>query len=192
MYHFVLLDNHTWYLKPETEQDVLDHFNKVMGREFRLGFEDRKEGTHIIKGINDSSKPEIMLNHPSNPWRIAVEMEERMKNQSWLGAADSLEKRTLQDRLKLQREGRTLYLSNNLTYFVPNDKNPMQVIDEVWKEELVYPSKYDFDSARCVLNLDGRWEVYIGDTQVRDEYGRTSWSIRSYAMEMARKFCNKI
>lgn len=192
MYHFVLLDNHTWYLKPETEQDVLDHFNKVMGREFRLGFEDRKEGTHIIKGINDPSKPEIMLNHPSSPWRIAVEMEERMKNQSWLGAADSLERRTLQDRLKLQREGRTLYLSNNLTYFVPNDKNPMQVIDEVWKEELVYPSKYDFDSARCVLNPDGRWEVYIGDTQVRDEYGRTSWSIKAYAMEMARKFCNKI
>lgn len=192
MYHFVLLDNHTWYLKPETEQDVLDHFNKVMGREFRLGFEDRKEGTHIIKGINDPSKPEIMFNHPSSPWRIAVEMEELMKNQSWLGAADSLERRTLQDRLKLQREGRTLYLSNNLTYFVPNDKNPMQVIDEVWKEELVYPSKYDFDSARCVLNTDGRWEVYIGDTQVRDEYGHTSWSIKSYAMEMARKFCNKI
>ena len=192
MYHFVLLDNHTWYLKPETEQDILDHFNKVMGREFRLGFEDRKEGTHIIKGINDPSKPEVFLNHPSSPWRIAVEMEERIKNQSWLEAANSLEQRTLQDRLKLQREGRTLYLSNNLTYFVPNDKIPRQIINEVWREELVYPGKYDFDSARCVQNSEGRWEVYIDDIQVRDEYGRTSWGIKSYAMEMARKFCNNI
>ena len=192
MYHFVLLDNHTWYLKPETEQDILDHFNKVMGREFRLGFEDRKEGTHIIKSINDPSKPAVFLNHPSSPWRIAVEMEERIKNQSWLEAANSLEQRTLQDRLKLQREGRTLYLSNNLTYFVPNDKIPQQIINEVWREALVYPGKYDFDSARCVQNSKGRWEVYIDDIQVRDEYGHTSWGIKAYAMEMARKFCNNI
>ena len=28
MYHFVLLDNHTWYLKPETEQKKKDAVRK--------------------------------------------------------------------------------------------------------------------------------------------------------------------
>lgn len=194
MYHFVLLDNRTWYLKPHTEQDILDHFNKVMAREFKLGFEDRKEGTHVIKGINDPSKPEIMMNHPSSPWRIAVEMEMAMKNQSWVEAADSLEKRTLQLRLQLLNDGRTVYLSNNLTFFVPNTNDPPLEINEVWKEELEYPTDkwgHDFDHAVCVRTDDGRWEVWIHGDKVRDEYGRDSWSIKAYAMEMARKYCNR-
>ena len=29
MYHFVKLENNTWYLQPHKEQDVIDHFNKV-------------------------------------------------------------------------------------------------------------------------------------------------------------------
>ena len=108
MYHFVKLDNNTWYLQPHKEQDILDHFNKIMRREFTDGFEDRKEGTYVIKGLRDPSKPEIMMNHASSPWRIAVETEERIKNQSWLEAACGLEEQTLQDRLQLLKDGRTL------------------------------------------------------------------------------------
>ena len=42
MYHFVKF-NKTWYLKPETLQDVIDHFIKICGREFKQGFDDFKD-----------------------------------------------------------------------------------------------------------------------------------------------------
>lgn len=193
MYHFVKLDNNTWYLQPHTEQDVLDHFNKVMRREFTDGLEDRKEGTHVIKSFLDPNKPEIVMNHPSSPWRIAVEMEESIKNQSWLEAACGLEERTLRDRLQLLKTGRTLMLANGLTYMSLSEKNPMRVIDEVWKDELVYPldaNQYDYDKVEYYQNAEGKWEARVDGVQVRNKYGKTSWSIKAYTKEVARKFCN--
>lgn len=193
MYHFVKLDNNTWYLRPHTEQDVLDHFNKVMRREFVDGFEDRKEGTYVIKGLKDPSKPEIMMNHASSPWRIAVEVEARIKNQSWLEASCELEEQTLRDRLQLLKAGRTLMLANGLTYMSLSEKSSMQVIDEVWKEELVYPlnaNQYDYDKVEYYQNAEGKWEARVDGVQVRSKFGRTAWTIKAYAKEVARKFCN--
>lgn len=46
MYHFVKF-NKTWYLKPETLQDVIDHFNKICGREFKEGFEDFRDNVRV-------------------------------------------------------------------------------------------------------------------------------------------------
>lgn len=192
MYHFVKLDNGTWYLRPHTEQDVLDHFNKVMRREFTDGFEDRKEGTCVIKGIQDPNKPGIIMNHPSSPWRIAVEVEERIKNQSWIEAACGLEEQTLHDRLQLLKAGRTLMLANGLTYMSLSEKNPLKVIDEVWKDELVYPldtDQHDYDKVEYYQNEKGRWSARVDGIRVRSETGRTEWSVKAYAKEVARRFC---
>lgn len=46
MYHFVKF-NKTWYLKPETLQDVIDYFNKICGREFKEGFEDFRDNVRV-------------------------------------------------------------------------------------------------------------------------------------------------
>ncbi len=192
MYHFVKLENNTWYLKPETVQDITDHFNKVMRREFVDGFEDRMEGTYVIKDFKDSSKPAIMMNHPSSQWRIAVEMEMHIKNMSWVSAASSLEDKTYQDRIQFFKKGKTLYLSNGLTYMIPNERNPMSILEEVWKDELVYPlntNQFDYDKVEY-REKDGKWEAWVDSVQVRSPYGRTSWSIKAYAKEVARKFCN--
>lgn len=193
MYHFVKLENNTWYLQPHTEQDILDHFNKVMRREFNDGFEDRKEGTCVVKDFDDPSKPAIIMNHPSSPWRIAVEMEEHIKNQSWLEAACGLEEQTLHDRLQLLKAGRILMLANGLTYMSLSEKNPMRVVDEVWKEELVYPldaNQHDYDKVEYYRNAEGKWEARVDGVQIRSKFGRTAWVIKAYAKEVARKFCS--
>ena len=64
MYHFVKF-NKTWYLKPESVQDIIDHFNKICGREFKEGFEiglkeAREEG--LEEGIvHGEKKAEIRI-----------------------------------------------------------------------------------------------------------------------------------
>lgn len=48
MYHFVKIDN-IWYLKPETKQDIIDHFNTIVKRCFEEGLKDRISSTHLWK-----------------------------------------------------------------------------------------------------------------------------------------------
>ena len=57
MYHFVkirfCLENKAyWYLKPECKQDIIDHFNKICGREFQEGFEDYINNVVVKKDHN--------------------------------------------------------------------------------------------------------------------------------------------
>lgn len=47
-YHFVKIAN-IWYLKPETKQDIVDHYNIILKREYEEGFKDRKSSTHLYK-----------------------------------------------------------------------------------------------------------------------------------------------
>lgn len=193
MYHFAKLDNNTWYLIPHTDQDVLDHFNKVLKREFIDGLEDKREGTYVRKDPCNPDKSWVMLNHPSSHMRIAVEARQYVTGESWVEAATRLEDMTLQDRMKMLEQGKTLFLSNGLTYLTLNEKNPMQIVDETWKDELVYPlnkGQYDYDKVEYYQNADGRWEARVGDVQVIDKRGRSSWSIKAYAKEMARCFCD--
>ena len=72
MYHFVKF-NDTWYLKPEKLEDVIDHFKKFCGREFKEGFEDYRNNS-VIRTSYDGTKYRDSKNHSSSVWRYAVEM----------------------------------------------------------------------------------------------------------------------
>ena len=66
-YHFVKFQN-TWYLKPESVQDIIDHFKKICGREFKDGFEDFVDNTVIAK------------DHKGNPYRWSKPFKVSMEN----------------------------------------------------------------------------------------------------------------
>ena len=90
MYHFVKF-NKTWQLKPETLQDVIDHFNKICGREFKEGFEDFRDNVRVETSSVDGLKYLYSRNHSSSHWRNEVELEIQIKDQTWLESACSLE-----------------------------------------------------------------------------------------------------
>ena len=191
MYHFVKLENNTWYLKVESEQDILDHVNITLRREFNQGFADLKEGMHVF--VSPSGQVNTVINHPSSKWRIAVELEMKMKGQSYLEAANNLETKTINDRLELFRKGREVYLSNGLTYLIMNDKNRMEIIDEKWSDILRYPvdeGKHDFDKVEIRRLENGKWGAWVDGIRIKSEYGTDEWSIKAYAIEIARKFCS--
>ena len=60
MYKFVKIqrkgsnDGH-WYFKPESEEQVVEHFNKIFGSEIRDGVHDHFEHSHLIL---DKSEPD--------------------------------------------------------------------------------------------------------------------------------------
>ena len=186
MYHFVKINN-IWYLKPESLNDVVEHFNKVCGREFEQGFNDFKDNTIVTKGYD--GKPYLdSKNHSSSVWRNAVELEMQIKGKGWLETATSLEERTYKDRIKRFLSGKPIYLMNSLGYS-PFIEHP-EYDEEKWCETLEYPFEYNYNDVRFIQWKDGcHWYAKIGNVDICDKWGNYKSRDKYYMMEVAKKWC---
>jgi len=181
MYHFVKFNN-TWYFKPETLEDVIEHFKKFCGREFEQGFNDFKDNT-IIKEDYNGEKYIYSKNHSSSHWRNAVELTMRIKDQSWLEVACSLEDKTYKDRIKRFIDGKPMFFTDGLPYYPPIDWPEYN--EEVWKDELEFPYEYNFENVRFIQWPGGRhWYAKLGNIDIVDKYGYQKWNDKYYAMEV--------
>ena len=182
MYHFVKY-NSIWYLKPESKQDIIDHYNTILLREYKEGFKDRISSTHLCKN------GDIYIEHPTTPWAKAVEMYMCASNMPWAMAAHKLETEMINNNLNMFANGRPLHLSNGLTSFIPNTTIKYQ--DECWKYELDYPEPehYTDKDIRYIQWKDGsHWYVKIGKYDVVDENGNQKWNTRNEAINAAYSF----
>lgn len=186
MYHFVKFNN-TWYLKPETLEDVIEHFKKFCGREFEQGFNDFKDNTMIKEDYN-GEKYLYSKNHSSSHWRNVVELIMSSSGESWLKTACSLEERTYKDRIKRFLDGKPMFFTDGLPYCPPIEWPEYD--EEVWKEELEFPYEYNFEDVRFIQWPGGRhWYAKLGNIDIVSEYGEQKWNDKYYAMEVAKKWC---
>lgn len=187
MYHFVKYNN-IWYLKVETKQDIIDHYNIILKREYEEGFNDRKSSIHPCKNGY------VYIEHPTTPWAKAVEIYMQVWNMSWVMAANKLETEMINTRLNMFNNARPLHLSNGLTTFVHNDtliNGTIKYQDECWKDTLEYPEPehYTENDIRYIQWKDGsHWYVKIGKYDVVDENGNQKWNTRNEAINAAYKF----
>jgi len=187
MYHFVKFNN-TWYLKPESIQDIVDHFNKICGREFEQGFNDFKDNVSVRKSPIDGHPYLYSRNHSVSHWRNVVELEMKFKDKSWLDAACSLEAETYKDRIERFLKGKLEYFTDGLAYYPPI-KEPTYD-EEIWKEDLIYPVDYNYDEVRFIQWPDGiHWYAKIGNIDICDKYGNYKARDKYYMMEVAKKWC---
>lgn len=185
-YHFVKFGN-TWYLKPESTQDIIDHFQKICGREIKDGVEDYFNNMVLVPGI-DGKPYWFSKNHSSSVWRNAVEQLAGLKCQTYLQCGNTLENETLQDRLRFFLEGRFIYLRDGLPYYIGMEIPEYD--EEVWSDELVYPYEYNYDDVRFLQWPNGiHWYAKIGGMDIVDKYGNQKWRDKSYAIEIAKRFC---
>ena len=187
MYHFVKFNN-TWYLKPENVQDIIDHFEKICGREFKEGFEDYKNNV-IVKKDHNGEPYLYSINHSSSVWRNAVELcEMKLKGLNWLDGATSLEKRTFEDRINMFNKVKAIYFMDSLPYYCANVHPTYE--DEVWKKTFEYPYEYQYDDCRFIQWPEGRhWYAKCGNIDIVDKYGNQKWSDKSYAQKIAKEWC---
>ena len=103
MYHFVKIAN-IWYLKVESKQDIMDHYNIILKREYEEGLKDRISSTHLCEN------GKLYIEHPTTPWAKAIETFMHVWNMSWVMTANKLETVMINDRLNMFDNGRPLYL----------------------------------------------------------------------------------
>lgn len=183
-YHFVKFDG-VWHLKPETVQDIINHFNTVIKDKFVEGFEDYKKSIHVCKRYDGT--PWIYRAHPETDWNAAVTLLAGVKGLSWFEAAHELENKTYNDRIK--HFGKSpMYLSNGLAYSTPKEEPDYQ--DEQWLDEIMYPiSEFDPNRVRYIQWPGGKhWYAKIDNYDVVDQHGNQKWNTQEEAEKAVRRW----
>lgn len=185
-YHFVKFNN-VWYLKAESVQDVIDHFNTIIKDTFVEGFKDYKRSIKICK--NPDGTPWIYRAHPETDWNNAVTIMATVKGQSWMEAAHELENKTYNDRIwYAENKKGHLYLSNGLPYAPLKEEPKYQ--DEQWLDEIMYPvSEFDPERVRYIQWEGGKhWYAKVDQYDVVDQYGNQKWDTKEEAEKAVRRY----
>jgi len=200
MYKFVRIKekndtkaNGTWYFKPNSIKQVIEHFNIVFGKEIKAGIRDKMNAN--------------WAKHPDTAWRYAVDLTCNAKGMGWdchgmpwLEEAIKLENTVIQGRIKDFENGLDFYLANGVQEFIPSwDK--YEIVEEIEKDLLEYPliALVHFEDVRYMkwdmpdLNIKGvHWYAKIGNEDVRDKNGNMKWNTKEEAEEAARWFCQEL
>lgn len=200
-YHFVKIrrkggsEKGTWYFHPQTEEQLIEHFKKVMGAEIKAGMDDWVKSSHKIA---DSSKPEgywMYHAHPVTPWSRVVTSMLELEGGTFLEMSLKLENEVINNRLHNFRCGKDLYLDNGVveTRMLDDD----EVVGECYKDELVYPveAQIHLEDVRYMqwnmpdLNIKGtHWYAKIGNTDIVDKDGNMKWNTKAEAEKAAEWF----
>lgn len=200
-YHFVKIkrkggnENGCWYFHPQTEEQLLEHFKKVIGGEIKAGIDDWVKSSHKIA---DSSKPEgywVYHAHPVTPWSRVVTSLLEIEGGTFLDASVKLENQLLNQRVSTFRRGKDMYLDNGVveTRLLSDD----EIVEERYEDNLIYPveTHVRLEDVRYMqwnmpdLNIKGtHWYAKIGKTDIVDKDGNMKWDTKEEAEKAAEWF----
>ena len=164
-----------WYFKPESVDDVMEHWNKYVCASFKSGVKDVFENT--IRQAEGK-----ITQHSHSCWAKTVEEINALKNEPIWKTASDIEKELLRFRLELMRKGEEFYLSEELTVFMLTE-GITEIVDEVYSDTLEYPiRKYKIEDVRYIKWVGGvHWYAKVGGTDIVDKQGNQKWNTREEA-----------
>lgn len=197
-YHFVKIapvnksTNGLWYFKPHSIEQVVEHFNKIFGKEISAGIHDKMSAG--------------WAKHPDTAWRYAVDAICHVKGYgwdchglTWIEEATKLENTVLQGRIKDFTSGVDFYLANGVQEFILWDR--YEIVEEYYSDELEFPliEQFHFEDVRYMkwdlpdMKIKGvHWYAKIGNEDIRDKDGNMKWNTKEEAEEAARWFCQEM
>lgn len=114
----------------------------------------------------------------------------KLKQQTVLETSITLEEKTMQDRIEMLEKYGKIYLNRNGTYKPPDNND--EIVEEVEKEELIYPEDEVFYTQNDIriINWDGGKHFYakVGDLDVVDKNGNQKWNTWKEARSHAWDF----
>lgn len=188
-----------WYFKPQSEEQVKEHFKTVFGREIKDGVRDRFEGTHLIEDKNEPDGFWVYNEHPTTPWARAVEPIMALLGCSWIEAATHLENQVINNRITDFRKGEDMFFDNGVvqTFLVEGD----EIVDEIEKDTLEYPieAQHSLEDVRYMqwnmpdLPTKGtHWYAKVGRLDIKDKDGNMKWDTKAEAEKAAKWFIKQL
>ena len=195
-YHFVkFTEDGLWYLKPECLEDVKEHFEKIFGQEI-------KEGTReYIESTVTDDEGNVQHQKPITPWNSMVSIANDVYKDSWFMTGCRLENEIINNRIDYYNRGLKCFYPEGVACYCNTDDDGTYY-SEVWKDELVYPTKetltlkdVKFMQWNLLGNKGEHWYAKVGKRDVYDKDGNLKWNTRAEAEKAAQWFldnkCNK-
>lgn len=193
-YRFVKLhrkgskESGTWFFNPRSEEQVVEHFNKIFGGEIKATVREYFE-----------NKKCILEPHLLTPFGRGVQAYQEIYDESFMIAAMRLENETINERLNSFNKGQQMFFDNGVaeTRMTKDD----EIVDELELDALEYPveTQYRLEDVRYIkwnmpdLRIKGvHWYAKIGNKDIVDEDGNMKWNTKEEAEAAAKKFVNQL
>ncbi len=182
-----------WFFCPQHITDVLDHFNIIIKREITAATQE------YVRDAVVTPSGAVLHPHPDTPFGVGVTVLADTFKIPWAEAAVKLENQTLQDRLNAYRDSKYIhiYLGDGITWFTEHNGMEIEILEEVFLDELVYPVKkiFDYSDVRYMkwdipgLSIKGtHWYAKVGNMDVIDKNGKMKWDTEAEALRAAEWF----
>lgn len=188
-YHFIKIadkdnpDKGTWYFKPTSISDIMEHWNVFAKNAFKTGMQEH------LKNLTDELSRKIP-DHYRTEWGSLINQISQMREESAWKTANDIENEMLKVRLEHFNKGEEIYLSEELTVYLPIPEY-ITVVKEVYKDTLEYPIDFKIEDVRYIQWDGGKhWYAKIGNIDITDEYNNQKWDTKEEAKKTAEQFIN--
>lgn len=195
MYTFVRIKNKrdksygSWYLKPESIEQVDEHWHKICASYMLKGISDFNQYASVKDGkLHRKGK------HLTNWFAIGVEQLMNLLGGSYAEQSTILEEQAYKARVDMFGKY-DMYLSNGMPVFIMNPG--CKIAETKESDELVYPEQTEWliSDVRYMKCPNGQhWYAKINTYDVRDKDGNVKWDTKEEAENAADWFvkdCNK-
>lgn len=192
-YHFVKVGlvndptyKGTWYFKPETKEDVDEHWNKYVACEINDGV---KEYVDHLKAHAEGT----YIGHYTTQWGSLIDTLTTATEQPSIVRIMKEETELYYNRMRDINAGREIYLSEGLTVFMLTE-GYTEIREHYYSDTLSFPTeKYTLDDVRYIQWDGGRhWYAKIGKLDIVDSNGNQKWNTKSEAEKAAKEYFREL
>lgn len=191
-YHFVKVGlvndptyQGTWYFKPETKEDVDEHWNKYVACEINDGV---KEYVDHLKAHAEGA----YIGHYTTQWGSLIASLTDVTEQPSIVRIMKEETELYYNRMRDINAGRDIYLSEGLTVFMLTE-GYTEIIEHYYSDVLAFPhEKYTLDNVRFIMWDGGKhWYAKIGNIDIVDQTGNQKWNTKEEATQAAIEYLKR-
>ena len=171
-----------WLFCPQTEEQLMEHWNKYVKSVISDG--SRKLTKKIFSGTKG---------HFTNDFEQAVEVWMNSTNDSLMVSMVRIENEAFQNRLRMFRSGREIYLSHSIQV-VTVDTRFVDILTTTERNVLTFPDedKPEMKDVRFIVWEGGvHYYAKIGKLDIVDKDGNQKWNTRAEAESAARWYINQ-
>lgn len=181
-YHFCKIkavrdDKAYWYFKPESIDDIKEHWNKYVEREIINGY------AEYAKALEAHANGEY-FGHYTNEWAIIIDTIQATTETPMPSVmADKLEADLYYNRMHAFNKGDEIYLSEGPTVFMLTE-GLTEVIEDYYSDTLEFP--HTLNDVRFIQWPDGKhWYAKYGRIDITDENNNQKWDTKEEAEKAA-------
>jgi|GEM_PF-4799527 hypothetical protein len=192
-YHFVKVGlvneptyKGTWYFKPETKEDVDEHWNKYVACEINDGV---KEYIDHLKAHAEGT----YIGHYTTQWGSLIDTLTAATEKQNIVRIMKEETELYYNRMRDINAGREIYLSEGLTVFMLTE-GYTEIREHYYSDTLSFPTeKYTLDDVRYIQWEGGRhWYAKIGKLDIVDKRSNQKWNTKAEAEKAAKEYFQEL